>query len=354
MKSDILTEKLPLLLIATGMFLVGTGCKDQSIQVYQIPKEQPKAARAMAGGGASMPAAPKPHLHWGNLPANWTEAAPSSMRAASLTIQGEDGKTADVGAIPLPSMAGRELDFVNMWRGNMKLPETTTNEIAKIREDVTIAGEAGQLFDMVSDELLVDEKYKQRVVVGMFTRDDTTWFLKLTGPDDLVTAEKPNFLTWLETIEVDSGTHGQPAPQMSQVPPPASTASGDWNVPANWTAQPPGQMLLASFGLPGGDAKVTVSSLGGDGGGLLMNVNRWRRQLGLPPIDDSKLGESTSPIDTNDGKGTLVDIQGTGQRMLAVIVPHNGQSWFYKSMGAADIVDREREAFLTFAKTAKR
>ena len=350
MKSYMSKAKQPLLLVVSGLVLLGSGCKEQSIQVYQVPKEQPKPSRQMA----ETPAAVTPHLHWGKLPANWEELPPSTMRAASLKIVGKDGMIADVGAIPLPVMSGKELEFVNMWRSNMNLPQTTTNAIAELREDVSIAGTPGALFEMVSDDLLIDEKYKQRVVVGMVTQNGSTWFFKLTGPDELVAEEKHNFVNWLETLEIDTASHGQAAPQISQVTAPASTASGDWNVPSTWTAQPPGQMLLASFALPGGDAKVTVSSLGGDGGGLLANINRWRRQLGLPPIDDSQLGEITSPIDTADGRGTLVDIQGGNQRLLAVIVPHNGQSWFYKSMGTAEIVDRERDAFLEFAQTAKR
>ncbi len=348
------TAKHTLTLAASGLVVLGAGCKDQSIQVYQIPKEQLKPIRQMAETPARPPAT-APHLRWGDLPTNWKAKAPSNMRAASIEITGKDGLIADVGAIPLPRMAGKELEFVNMWRGGMNLPQTTTNAIAELREDVTIAGTPGALFEMVSEDLLVEKKYKQRVVVGMLTEQDSTWFFKLTGPDELVAAEKQNFVNWLETVEIDTSSHGPETPQMSQTPAPASTTSpGDWKIPSTWTAQPPRQMLLASFALPGGDAKVEVSSLGGDGGGLLANINRWRGQLGLPQASESQLSEITSPLDTVDGKGTLVDIQGNNQKLLVVIVPHNGKSWFYKSMGATDVVDRERDAFLEFAQTAKR
>lgn len=348
MKSDTFIPKNSLALATTALLLLGTGCKDQSIQVYKIPKEQPKPVQQMADA----PSPSTPHLHWDELPANWTEVAPSSMRAASLKIEGPEGTVADVGAIPLPMMAGKELDFVNLWRSDLKLPQTTTNAIAENREDAMIVGVAGYIFEMVSEELVLDDKYKKRVIVGMASLDDSTWFFKLTGPDALVASEKQHFVQWLEKLQIHEGAHGESSPKMTQAP--APSAAADWEAPAGWTPQQPGQMLLASFALPGGDAKVTVSSLGGDGGGLLANVNRWRRQLGLAPIDTPQLDGITSSIDTPDGKGTLVDIEGSSQRMLAVIIPHNGKSWFYKSMGAADIVEQERDAFVKFAQTAKR
>ena len=45
-------------------------------------------------------------------------------------------------------------------------------------------------------------------------------------------------------------------------------------------------MRLASFVIPysGGTGDLSVIQLGGDGGGLKSNVNRWRGQLNLEPM----------------------------------------------------------------------
>ena len=82
----------------------------------------------------------------------------------------------------------------------------------------------------------------------------------------------------------------------------------------------------------------------GEGGGLLANVNRWRGQLGLPPVaqktDLSKLCDS---LDVRR-QGDVVDFTGTDAktgkpaRLVGVIVPQDGQTWFYKLMG--DQADR--------------
>lgn len=347
MKSVIFHIKPLFLTGVTGLLLIGTGCKDQSIQVYTIPKETNKPAVQTASASTQT----APHLHWEELPANWSEVEASSMRAASIRIQGPDETEADVGAIPLPMMAGKELEFVNMWRSDLNLAETSTNAIADLREDASILGSPGSLFEMVSDDLLIDGKFKKRVIVGMASVDQTTWFIKLTGPDQLVASEKQNFINWLANVEVHAGSHGEPAPQMS--PTTSNPGLPQWKIPEGWMEQQPGQMLLASFALPGGNADVTVMSLGGDGGGLLPNVNRWRGQLGLPNISSSQLDDVVEPIETADGQGTLIDIQGEDQRLLAVVIPHNGRSWFYKSMGASDVVAQQRDAFVEFAQTAK-
>jgi hypothetical protein len=111
-------------------------------------------------------------------------------------------------------------------------------------------------------------------------------------------------------------------------------------------------MLLASFDVAGG-AKVTVSSLGGDGGGLLPNVNRWRDQIGLAPINSGQLSEVTSELNVSTGKATLVDLASEESRLLTVIVPHQGRSWFYKLLGSPDAVADARDAFLQFAQSAQ-
>ncbi len=93
----------------------------------------------------------------------------------------------------------------------------------------------------------------------------------------------------------------------------------------------------------------------GDGGGLAANVNRWRGQLGLPPITEVL----TTSIEIAGGKAEVVDMSGTdaktGQpsRLVGAIVPQTGQTWFYKLMGAGAVVERENDAFIKFVQSVK-
>lgn len=340
--------------------LTTTGCKEEGIRVYQVPKEAAHGhahARQSPARPARPPAMPAAHLHWDSLPANWQDRPVSGvMRVAEFQVTGTGGQQAELAVIPLPTLAGKELEFVNMWREQINLQPTTPTDVAELREDVTIGGLPGQLFDMVSEEPMGPGETRQRILVAMMTEADTTWFFKLTGPDELVAAEKTNLKGFLETVELHTESHDDPHASLATTPPPATIPAGNlpgWKVPTGWTPVPPGSMVLASFDLPGGDAKVTVSSLSGDGGGLLPNINRWRGQIGLGPINSSELASVTTEVELPSGKATLVDLANDEQRMLMLIVPRQGQSWFYKSMGDFATVAREKDALLQFARNAQ-
>jgi hypothetical protein len=128
----------------------------------------------------------------------------------------------------------------------------------------------------------------------------------------------------------------------------------NWQVPSDWQEVSGGQFLVAKFLLKGaGDATaaVNVSRSAGDGGGLAANVNRWRGQLGLPPVDQI----STSPVEiAGVNTSLLVDLNGTnartGQptRLMGIIVSQADHTWFYKLMGDTKIVANQRNAFIKF------
>ena len=62
-------------------------------------------------------------------------------------------------------------------------------------------------------------------------------------------------------------------------------SSFSWDAPSHWEENAPSSMRLASYLLPYSDGlgDLSVTHFQGDGGGLLANVNRWRRQLELEP-----------------------------------------------------------------------
>jgi hypothetical protein len=120
-------------------------------------------------------------------------------------------------------------------------------------------------------------------------------------------------------------------------------------------------MLLAKYSVTEGGpkAEITVSSFPGDVGGLLANVNRWRRQISLPPLDDAGLAQAVTALTTPAGPASLVDITGTDAktsqpaRLVGVVIPLNGQSWFYKLLGDATVVEHQKAGFIQFVQSAK-
>src|SRR5437016_4990556 len=108
------------------------GCGRDDIQVYRVAKETPSAEppTPMGAHGSDQEQPPVPRVRF-KLPAGWQERPATSMRVASFAIAGKDGQTADVAVTPVPGMGGRELDLVNMWRGQIQLAPATEAELAK-------------------------------------------------------------------------------------------------------------------------------------------------------------------------------------------------------------------------------
>lgn len=142
-----------------------------------------------------------------------------------------------------------------------------------------------------------------------------------------------------------------------------TTASGNalaWTAPSAWTAKPTGPVRKGSYTITGADgatADLAVTAFPGDTGGLFANINRWRGQIGLPPIEESQLDTVVEHLDLNGFHIDFTDMLGNpgGQptRMLGAIVPFEGQSWFFKLTGPDALVASQRAAFREFLGTIR-
>ena len=130
----------------------------------------------------------------------------------------------------------------------------------------------------------------------------------------------------------------------------ASRASLEWKGPAGWTEKPGSGMRRASFVVPGtaGPADMSVVSLPGDAGGVLANVNRWRGQVGLSPWDEAAFQAAVETLKAPAGAFAVVDLPGSGQRMLAAILQKDGETWFFKLLGPDKTVAAAAPAFKAF------
>ncbi len=350
-----------------GLLVVAgaSGCKRETVTSYQAPKDQEAAAppAAMmnpgpasgAGGGG---------VQW-KLPAGWQELPPGDMRVGNFAVSGAGGQKAQVTIIPLPGMAGGELPNVNRWRGQVGLEAVDEAAMAKDRQAVQIGGQAGELFDLAGTP--PGQTSKTRMLAAIQHRDGTAWFFKMTGDDALVAQQKATFVEFLKGLNFSASGAAAPSAAAPALPPMGGTdlsggmpAMGkpSWTVPHGWGETPPGPMQSARFtaGDPaGGAAEITVVALPGDAGGLLANINRWRRQIGLPPVEEAGLAGLTRDLTTPGGKVVLVDLSGekTPKTLVAAVVSRGGNTWFYKLMGDAAAVSREKAAFVPFVESAR-
>jgi hypothetical protein len=291
------------------------------------------------------------------------------MRLGSFRATGPDGKSADVSIVPLQGMAGSDLDNVNRWRGQVGAAPIKAEDLPALAQAIEVGGQKAQMFEQAGQVPGSDEK--ARILAAVLRRDGTAWFFKMSGEDSFVAQQKAVFVGFLKSFSFPATTMQSQLPPshppidgsaMAQTPAASGSESSKpvWQVPAAWKEVPGGPFLVAKFIASGGDnaqAAINVSTSVGDGGGLLPNANRWRAQLGLPPVAQSDL--QTKTLDLPGGKATLVEMAGTdsktGQKasLVGAMVPRGDQTWFYKLMGDEQIVAREKEAFTTFIQNSK-
>jgi hypothetical protein len=356
------------LALLVSLFVV-TGCNRDETKVYHVDKDDEassQSAPTSAATDTNSPPADTPvvtatptdsQLNFA-VPAGWEKKPPSQLRVASLTAPGPDKETADVSVIPLP-VVGRDMDLINLWRSQVNLPPTADPAAVTQAEPVAIGADQGRLFRYVSEGPMIG-KFRQQILVAMLVRGTTTWFFRIVGPTELVDSQRGKFIEFLKSISFEDKAPEQPVVAPAPATTSNQTSPSIWKVPADWRAIPAAQFLIAQYSMGNDDAKaqVNVAELKGDGGGLLANANRWRDQIGLPPLDENGLQPLVQSLDVPGGHASLVDFAGkdsqTGvaTRLIAAMVEQDGQSWFYKLMGDPQTVAAQKNAFTQFIQSA--
>jgi hypothetical protein len=180
-----------------------------------------------------------------------------------------------------------------------------------------------------------------------------------------------------DEIQVYRVAKETPAPAMPMGAPPAGGAmpgaenlagAADrnitWTLPAGWTEKPASQMRVGSFSAKasnGREADVSVVSLGGGAGGDLANVNRWRGQIGLPPLAADQLDAQSKWISPAKRRMRLVDYvstepsktDATRTRIIAAIYAGDDATWFFKMTGEDQATASLKPSFLAFLESLK-
>ncbi|HAI11827.1 MAG TPA: hypothetical protein DCM28_08990 [Phycisphaerales bacterium] len=140
--------------------------------------------------------------------------------------------------------------------------------------------------------------------------------------------------------------HAQPqAPAQTKAP-----GEFAYLLPEGWKQAEPGRMVLHSLATSSG-ATVNISAFPGDVGGVVMNVNRWRGQLGL----DANSPDQIQAALTEDKLGSIaakrVDLSNDTQRMIVSFGMVDGKTWFVKLTGTAQQIDTALPAYDQFLKS---
>ena len=138
---------------------------------------------------------------------------------------------------------------------------------------------------------------------------------------------------------------------MPAPPKPSGQGSLKWSLPKGWSEAAGEGMRFATFKSPvAGRHEATVVVLPGPAGGELANVNRWRGQIGLGPIDEAALAAARVVVKTKAGALNVYDFTSEGQtksRMVAgLISTPDGNTWFLKLTGDAGPVAKAKPDFM--------
>lgn len=144
--------------------------------------------------------------------------------------------------------------------------------------------------------------------------------------------------------------HAMPGPGAAPKAEPQQGAL-KWTLPKGWTEAPGTGMRFATLTAPvGGRLETTVVVLPGPAGGELANVNRWRGQIGMAPLDEAGLAKARTTLKTKAGALNLYDFTSDGQtksRMVAgTITTPDGNTWFLKMTGDTEPVAKARPDFM--------
>jgi hypothetical protein len=136
-----------------------------------------------------------------------------------------------------------------------------------------------------------------------------------------------------------------------------------WATPQGWRELQPQEMQYAAFAVDENDsaAVLSVLALPRESNELAPNVNRWERQLGLPPSPAEAVERMVSHVDVDGAHADVVDltgtdaVNGTGKplRLLAAVVPHEAMTWFFTLKGPPEVVERQKDNFDAFVRSLK-
>ena len=358
----------PLFLWAAGLALLIGGCGDDAAVIEDIrdrvapydyiPRtarqrfEQESARQNPHGHGNNPHGGGGPILEW-ELPEGWREVEKTQHRQANFRV----GEKTECYLSILPGGGGGLVANVNRWRKQMGLEAQTPEQIkelpkSKLFIDATVVDVEGTFTGMGGGEPMNDA----RMLGLVASAQRVTVVLKMVGPKSEVDLQRGAFFrlakSFREKRPEGHGTQGGGGA--------AGPAKFQYKTPDGWSAVAPTQYRDINFKI-GNDVQCYVSVLVGGGGGVFMNVNRWRNQMGKPPLSRAELanleklrllGEDAPFLQMTGGKYSGMDGRKVDDAaMYATLVEHKGRLVTVKMTGAAKSVAAQRAKFVAFCES---
>lgn len=325
------------LITLSTAFLFLAGCdKEEPITSYSAPKDPQVVTWSVPKG-------------WKSLPPNREFA----QYAAFAAGEGDDAVKVTVSFL-LPDAPGASdlLLNVNRWRKQLQLPLAEASELGRL----VVPSRQG---DLIIQWVDLSAPSGNRMHAAIIPRQDRIWFFKMAAETDRIQNQKENFDAFVQSARfLSPAAEPLAAPEAVTTPAPVSISSAselNFTLPAGWTREPNANSMRILTLSTGGDkpAQIIVSRLSANFGSMMMNLTRWRGEVGLPPAE-SNTDLKETPAKIGPIVGSQIDMSGPGKdgstptRSLIARCPQGDSVWFFKILGPAETVARQQAAFEAF------
>ncbi len=189
------------------------GCKDDGIRVYRVskPEATPPAAMPAMPAVSAIPEEGNTQIS-DKPPTGWKAQPRTAMRQASFLVNGSGGGEADVSLIRLGGPAGGVLENVNRWLGQLGRAAISEDELTRISEMRKVPLGEARIVDLEGLAEGADSQKDGRILAAMVPTSEGTYFFKMRGNADLVSAQKSDFLDWIGSVRMGGAEQGALAP----------------------------------------------------------------------------------------------------------------------------------------------
>uniref|UniRef100_A0A7C4QTQ0 Uncharacterized protein n=1 Tax=Schlesneria paludicola TaxID=360056 RepID=A0A7C4QTQ0_9PLAN len=252
------------------------------------------------------------------LPEGWTQEPGSGMRFATLIVDPREPPL-ELTVIALPTadsdLTEQVLANVNRWRGQLQLPPLTKDDLPRETKTLRLPGnETATIAD----------------------------FQGTTKPNNMMAP----FAAGTGLSRPSAAAAGSSAPPFTASP------------PAEWSPGRTSSLRKAAYvvPVPGSErgVEITVIDLAREAGDRLANVNRWREQVGLDPIDQAQWAASREHLEIDGIPADLVELVGPKQEtILGAIADRGERTWFFKLHGPSAAAANEKPRFLEYLRSVR-
>ncbi len=180
----------------------------------------------------------------------------------------------------------------------VQLPKPrTTDKTTKLPDGHPPIGDSGKTGDGKdgNGQTVANDAPEKTMLAALIPHSGQAWAFKVTGEPDVMEKFAEPFETFIKGVKF-------------------SGENPEWKLPDGWTEGPPRQFGYATLKVADPAVEIAVSSVNQTPNFLADNINRWRGQMSLPPLEGEKLNDSTKKLElSGDLSATVVKLTGKQQ-----------------------------------------